>query len=295
MMAASLLVALGAATAATPGDPDYVAPALSIDLARPTVDGRAGLVVEDARPVEGLAATVLLGHAHMPLVWQPEGGEAVAIVRGATSAWMTAAWGRGPLRVGVALPAYLAVTSDLSEPRGTGLGDPSLDLKLSLPRGADAAFGGALVGRVIAPVGDADLQVGAPGWSAEAGGAADLRAGRWGAAVNLVARLSPPTSLGAVSVGGGGVWRAAASLRLTDPVHLQAELFGQQVWSELLEFAAPSAAEGLVGLRVHLPSGGVLRGAVGTGLGGAPGTPLWRLFVGIGHPGAVATPAMSSE
>jgi hypothetical protein len=294
-MIAGTLTLIGAATAATPGTPGYAAPAVSVDLARPTVDARAGVVVEDARAVTGLSASVLIGHAHLPLVWQPEGAETIAIVRGATSAWMTAAWGHGPLRIGVALPAYLVVTSDLQAPRGTGLGDASIDLKLSLPRAADRVAGAALIGRVIAPTGDPSIQVGATGWSAEAGAAADAMAGRWGAGVNLVARLSPATDLGGVTVGGGGVWRAAASYRLTDPVHLQAELFGQQVWTELMRFSAPSAAEFLLGARARLPTGALVRGGLGAGLGGAPGAPLWRLMVGIGHPGALAAPALASE
>jgi len=294
-MIVAALALVGAAAAAAPGTADYTAPSVSIDLARPTVDGRAGVVVEDARAVDGLAASVLVGHAHLPLVWQPDGAETIAIVRGATSAWMTAAWGRGPVRIGVALPAYLVVTSDLESPRGTGLGDASIDLKLSLPRSGERVVGGALLSRVIAPTGDAAMQVGATGWSAEAGAAADAQAGRWGAGLNLVARLSPATDLGGVTVGGGGAWRAAGSFRLSEPVHLQAELFGQQVWSELMRFSAPSAAELLVGVRARLPSGALLRGGAGAGLGGAPGAPLWRLVVGVGHPAALAAPTLASE
>lgn len=281
----ALLLLVGAALAAAPGEVGFVAPRTAADLFRPAQDGAHALAVEDADTETTLGARVVASHARRPLVWIGDDGRSVDILRDVLALHLMASAGFGPVQVGVRAPFYVLVTSELDRPTGGVPGDPGLDLKWTAwaPEGARDGVGVGLLGSVTAGWGGERLQLGAGGPSAELGahGTLGLPAELL-LLTNAGARFVPRADIGDVSADDRFWTRAALARPLPGAFSASAELMAEiPLPADALALPRP-VVEGLVvgawGDGIDRPQA---RLGVGMPLSEGPGTPILRIVGGV--------------
>jgi hypothetical protein len=273
------------AAALTPSHPDYVAPELAADTFRPSVDAQGTWSVQDAERPAAYTARAQLWYLRSPLVWESQTGERSALVEDVAALGLGMSWGRGPFSVGASLPLYLA-SDGYDGAHGAAVGDPALDVRwVALTRPLGAA---ALSGRVTAPMGAADQQLGAPGFTWQLTAVGQLNPGPIGLIGNVGFRGQPRVELASgVALDDQGVAAGAVTWSANSSLTLSAEATAWITWSALGQGGVP--AEGLVSAHWTTPKGAQVRAGVGTGLTRAPGSPRLRLVVGVGQQGP-ATP-----
>lgn len=268
-----------------PGTPDYVPPEFGVDLYRPSTDSRYARQVEDTHKPEAFQAGLETWWVRAPLVWYDNAGTQTEIVGEAMALAATAAWGMGPVRVGMVAPAYLHSTG-LGASRGSILGDPSLELRVA--RSKDGlGFGAA--GRVVAPLGASSQQLGQAGWSYEATAISDYNGDRFWVGANLGIRGVPQTELPEVSLNDQLLYRAGAAWLPTAEWAVSAEVQGMATWSSLQTGATGNPREFQVSGHKTTDTRRLSLG-VGVGQGAGIGAPRWRLILGVGAKSPPQTP-----
>lgn len=197
----------------------------------------------------------------------------------------TAAWGLGPVRLGVVAPAYLHSTGQ-GERRGSILGDPSLELRVARSK---EGLGLGAAGRVVAPLGASSQQLGQAGWSYEVTGIADYSADRFWVGANLGFRGVPQVELPDVSLDDQLLYRVGAAWLPSETWSVSAELQGMATWSSLQSGAVGNPREILVSGHKNTETRRLSFGA-GVGQGVGIGAPRWRLVVGVGAKSPGQTP-----
>jgi hypothetical protein len=281
----ALLLLVGAALAAAPGEAGFVAPRTTADLFRPAQDGAHALAVEDADTTTTLGARAVASHARRPLVWAGDDGSSVDILKDVLAVHLLASAGFGPVQVGVRAPFYVLVTSDLDRPTGGVPGDPGLDIKATLwaPDGAPAGVGVGVLASVTAGWGGERLQLGGGGPSGELGahGTARLPADIY-VLINAGARLQPPAELGDVTAGDRFWTRAAVARSLPAGFGASAEVLAEvPLPTEGAELPLPVVEGLLVGTLGDGVDGPQGRLGLGIPLSAGPGTPVIRLVAGV--------------
>ncbi len=279
----ALLLLLGAALAASPGDADYVAPSLAADRVRPATDGGLSLLAEDADLQTDLGVRAVVAWARRPLRWRAADGAVVALLDDVVAVHLSTAVRAGPVQVGARLPVYVAATSEL-EPGLRGVaGDSSLDLKWTAwSPTEDPTVGAGLLGSVRAGLGAHRRQLGDDGLVGEIGvhGTAPLPSALR-LVLNTGVRFQPTVDLAGVAVDDAWWTRAALARPLGDfGASLEAVVDAPLPKPDLV--LAGASAEGLV---VGWWGDGRERPQVRVGLGAplsdAPGTPALRVVSGV--------------
>ncbi len=262
-------------------------PGVAADVQRPVLGAARTLYVEDARLDVPFGAQATLVWLDDPLLVVIE-DQTFAVVADALAldlgAWRT--WGERA-RVGVLAPVYLVSAGDATGLKGPLLGDPGLELAVSLlarDRLALAALAGG-----TAPLGASARQLGyeAPTW--HAGLAAQLELGRVGLLANVETRGVPETDLAEDGLDDALSLRAAGTVQVREGLSVNAELLTLSPWAGLEGAAAPSV-ELLVGAKLDNLAGQDLQIALGRGLTGGIGAPALRLVLAVGTAGASGSP-----
>lgn len=276
-----LLSLVTLAAALNPTHPDYVAPDLAADTFRPSVDAQSTWTVQDAARPAAYTARAQLWYLRSPLMWEGDNGDPVAIVEDVAALGLGMSWGRGPVSVGASLPLYLA-SDGFDGGHGAAVGDPALDARwVALTRDKGAA---GLAGRVTAPLGAADQQLGADGFTWQLTAIGQLHPGPVQLIGNVGFRGQPQVQLtNGVTLNDQGVAAGAVSWAATPTLTLSAEATVWLTWSALGQGGVP--AEGLLSAQWTTPNGALVRAGAGTGLTNAPGSPRVRLVVGVGQQG----------
>ncbi len=270
-------------TGPVPGDEDYVLPTLSVDSYKPSVDAIRTFSAEDSRRVEEFVGRIEGHWIQEPLVWYSDDGSEVALVDWVMAVNLSAAWGRGPARIGATVPLYLRAPSDYRTSAGTTPGDLSLDGKFSLREGAVDRIGVAAIGRLGVPSGASAFQLGQTGWSGELGVAADYEAGRALLVSNAYVQFLPETQLEAIVLDDQIGFRLGAGLALREGLSGSAELLIKTPLDADARDALSSPVELLVGATRRGDDGNVLRVGVGLGMVGGIGAPGFRVLFSLGH------------
>ncbi|MCP4807678.1 MAG: hypothetical protein GY913_27165 [Proteobacteria bacterium] len=128
------------------------APALTSQLYRPSIDGNRTLWTDDTTRADNgyTAVRSTLNYMDDPVVYTAADGTRTEVVSGVAQLSVTAAHTRGPVRIGVDLPLQLRSFSE-TEPGETGLGDPALDVKVSILDRVDYPTGLAATARMSGP------------------------------------------------------------------------------------------------------------------------------------------------
>lgn len=260
-------------------------PDLDAQRFRPSLDAsESGLWLTDVAgvPEPGAVAQIGLSY-HDDLVVYLSEGEEVGIVRNLLQANVAAAWGVGPLRVGVDLPLVLRAVGDLTGGE-TGLGDVALDGRVAVagPK-APIPFPVALGvrARLTAPTATVNTSLGARTTTWSLGVVGSLDVGPVQVAANLGTRGGPAVDLENVTVNDAFDWRAGASWGLSERVSVSAEVVGLISYAEPLANAASHPTEGLLGVQTRLSDTLVFQGGLGRGLTPGIGAPEVRLATGL--------------
>ncbi len=269
-----MIVALAlTALAASPGDADFVAPAVAAETWLPSL-------AVDTRRRDGISGRLDTTWAHAPLVWTSDDSDApVALVRDVATVWMTAALSAGPLAIGATAPVVLHVGSAVDGAHGPLAGDPTLQAKAVAIEGGTLP-GLALFGRLRAPAGAELRQLGYPGWTWELGLASDIDLGPVRAVLGIGTRGVPKPPLGDLIVNDQLRVNGGASWAVTEASSLAAELHGHIQYSAL-DQAGPHALEGVFSGRFSASPTVALRAGLGLPLSSGVGTPQWRAVAGI--------------
>ena len=252
------------------------APALSSQLFRPSIDADHTLWTDDTtRAAPG--ATSVRGMVHYmddPVVYTSATGERTAVVDGLAQLSVTAAYTRGPVRLGVDLPLYLRSFGAVDE---TGLGDPALDAKVSILDRLDYPTGLAATVRVGLPVGTVST-AGDMTWEVAAVLDRQLN-DKLFAAANLGVRGAPTVEFENGTWGNQVVLRAGAGYALSDATTASLDLASHMT---IGGGSAARPAEVLAGATHRLSDTLVLRAGLGTALNGGVGAPRYRAGLGLG-------------
>jgi len=253
-------------------------PEVNAEHYRPAVDAHDAFATA---PTSSNASTHARAEAiwlHDPLRHRAADGTITRTLAEAIGLNLSAAGSIGPLRLGVTAPAWLITTGAATQGSITVLGDPSIDLRLSLLE--PSPVGLALLARGGTSLGADARQLGAGGPFAEVGLAAEVGAGRIALRLNGGYRATPSQALGERSLDDQAWLRAASILDVGETTHLSVELLG-----DLPVVAAfdPTTfpVEVIGGVHTHVAEGIALRGGVGAPIGVGVGTPALRVVAGV--------------
>lgn len=249
-------------------------PAIPADPLRPVLDGGPFLATEEAVVTPGVVAAARISWAHRPLVFDPDDGPPVDLLREVVIAHVGASVGIGPVRVGISAPAVLVATGSEWSGSAPLLGDPTATAKVGAAVGP---VGVAAVGRLGVPLGASARQLGYEDPFGELGAAADLRAGRWRVALNGGLRFEPAVDLGEQVLDDAAWLRAGVAWR-ADRFMPSLEVAGQRPLRGFVRGTGP--LEGLASVRYAAPRGPSLELGIGRGLTSGIGAPAWRLVAG---------------
>lgn len=258
MIAALLMLLVGSVAAADvphmPGDPLQATPATEDALSTPALQAAPGLSVG-----------AQLSHARSLISYEVS-GEVQSVLAGATSLQLGAVWGTAWGDVGLSLPSYLQLSGDRLETPGGAVGDVGVQVRAPVTPWLSAQLGGTL------PTGDADRFAG----YGRATGSAAVIAGADAARIRIGYQLTPAVDIGAEPF--DDIVRLSGAL--TPSLGTRWQLSGEvdvQLRRGALDFSTGellAAGHRRFGWgSLHIGGGaGVLRG---------PGTPAWRLVVGV--------------
>jgi hypothetical protein len=255
---------------------------LDADLWRPAPDTDHGWTLEPARAPRAQVLAAHLQHVHEPLVYLREDGAETAIVRDATTAHLTAAWGLERFGVGLEAPVILWSSSDLDGLRGSHLGDPALSLRAWLVDAEERGVGLSATGRLQAPLGAASQSLGEPGWTWELGLAGQGELGPVRALGNLAYLGRAGTELPHASV--DDVLRAGLGVAWGQDRGLSGEVVTHAALRSLAAAPFSRPAELMLGGWVTDAQGRRLRLGGSTGLNAGIGAPRFRVVVGVELP-----------
>jgi outer membrane protein OmpA-like peptidoglycan-associated protein len=287
MQIAALLCSAALAQGVAGGD----VPSIDAQLFRPSVDASSLLGTDDSYVGDELAGTgrLLMQWAHQPLVYYPNEGDPVDLVRDLVQLDVLGAFSYRRLRLGVDLPIMLRSIGDATDPE-TGMGDLSLDLKGRLLDRRSHAVGLALGSRVSLPTAStvAPLGVDGVGWSLH--GILDAQLGDALVALNLGTVGTPTVELENLTWDDHLYARLGASYALTPSAGLGLELGGHAPYADFGN-ADAMPAEALLGGWLR-PAGGdwVLRLAGGTGVTAGVGAPKARALLALAYDPPLAGP-----
>lgn len=258
-------------------------PEMNTNLWRMPVDSGATLWADDTHTTElGLpTARVVFGWLNGPLgVTSMADGEQRTLVGDVVGFNLIGGVGFGRARVGLDLPIYALVTSDLDEVGGAGFGDLALDVKVRINEPAETGLGVAGAVRATLPTGDADgLSSGATG---ELSGIVDytLEDGTVFAG-NLAYRVAPKVDLTNLQTNDDLRFRVGVGHPLNESLGVSADLASAV-------FLGASGANGppleaLLGGWGRIDDAWVVRGGAGMGLTNAVGSPNARLVLALGY------------
>jgi outer membrane protein OmpA-like peptidoglycan-associated protein len=248
---------------------------------RPPVDSRTSLWTERTATFSELTFTgQLLGiYTGNPLTLPDGRGDEVQLAD-VIQTDLVAGIHYGRFRAGLLMPLILAAEGPAVE-RAAGFGDLAFDVKAALLRGEEAPLGLAVAGRLIAPsatVGGA-LANRNTGWELTA--LADKQVEHLVVAANLGLRGAPNVPLTDITLDDQLFYRASASylVDLEAQAGVGLDVAGHFNTRGLAGGGAP--IEALLGGWGHLADNVVLRGGLGTGLGGGIGDPDLRVVLGL--------------
>lgn len=284
-MVLALVAVAAAQQASVPVPPD-----LAADPNRVDVFADRSTILPSATSFSGYRSTLAVVHVRDPLVFRPaDGGESVAIVGPVWGLVGALAAARGPFAVGVSLPVYATVGSDLTDDApGSALGDVALDARfLGLDAAGPGGIGLAVQGRVTAPLGADAAYLGQPGptWELLATGAVHLADTRLTAALGT--RGVPEVELEGAALDDLLVYRLGVGQDL-GPGGATLELVGQRQYQGFLDDPTNSPLEVLVGGFRAVSECTRVRGALGVGVNPSIGSPQLRLVLGVGADAAPA-------
>jgi hypothetical protein len=285
-MMLALMLSGPALAQSIPGSTGYEAPELGVDYYRPSTDSQYALQVEDTHKPEAFVMGLETWWVRDPLVWYDNNGDRNPIVGDAMALAATAAWGFGPLRVGMVAPAYLYSTGQ-GEKRGSILGDPSLEVRVARSRDG---LGLGASGRVVAPLGASSQQLGQAGWSYEASGIADYKGESFWVGANLGFRGVPQVELPDVSLDDQLIYRVGAAWIPNATWSVSGEVQGFATFSALQSGATGNPREILLSGHRNTDTRRLSLG-VGVGQGAGIGAPRWRVVLGAGAQSSAQTPA----
>jgi outer membrane protein OmpA-like peptidoglycan-associated protein len=261
------------------------APSVDVQKFRPSLDGRAGLGLDDALLGQDgtFVARALVQYVNDPLVWRPEsGGEEMAAVSDLLGIDALASVTWRALRAGVDVPFY-PVTAGDAVAGGATLGDLGIDVKYVVIDPEGAPFGLAAAGRVEVPTAAEGTGIGDGGANWDLGLAASKDVGRWLLAANLGVRGAPAVAADNVDWGSGLALRLGVARAIGSKGGVTGELDAGSAFGDFLGDPSASPVEGLVGGWLRPTPTTALRGAVGTGLSQGLGAPDARILVGFGY------------
>lgn len=277
MLLLALLTTSAFAQDVTGGD----MPALNAQAFRPSVDSFHFFRTTETEALRDRALFFrgVLGYAHRPLVYYPDGTDnpdsAVDLVGGLAHLDLAGGYTIGRFRGGLLVPLNLRGFGDSGG--ATGLGDLMVDLRLGLLDRDDAPLGVALSGRLGLPTATGDLALGTDGvmWEAEADVDVDL--GSVIIAANLGQRGQPKVELEGLAWGSQLMANLGVATDYSTRHGGALELMSSYTWADLGNVGATPMEAILSGwFRPVDASPLVLRAGLGMGLTEAITTPAWR-------------------
>jgi len=284
-----MVLLLAAAFAQDVQVPD--APQLGSDPVRVDTFAGRSAIMPSAASFDGFRSTLAIVHVRDPLVFRtPDAADPIAVVGPVWGLHGALARAWGPWAVGVSLPVYATVGTDLhDDPPGSALGDLALDSRfVALDAASTTGVGLAVQGRVTAPLGADSVYLGQPGFTWELLGVGELRPGDAQLGVALGTRGVPEVDLVGTELNDLLVYRLQVG-RALGPGGATVELLGQRQYQGFFDDPTNSPLEVLVGGWGDLRNDSRLRGALGWGVNPGIGAPLFRVVVGVGAD-AVSTP-----
>jgi len=260
-------------------------PTLNAQTFRPTIDGRRTLWTDDSArgPHNQGFGRLLFHYTDDPLVYVREDGEIDGLVTNVMQADVLAGYAYDRLRVGVDLPVYLLAAGNGQQE--TGLGDVSLEAKLTALDGEDAPINLGGTARLTLPTTTVATALGDPGVGWEVAGVVDRSFGPVLLAANLGLRGGPSTTLetidqGPVEVNDSFLFRTAAGYEFIEDVGATAEITGRTTFASAYVSGTP--VEWLLGGYGYAMDDLVIRGGFGSGLTSGVGSPDFRVVLGVG-------------
>lgn len=267
----------------TPALGQDVAPELNTQHFRPTVDGARTLWTDDSERLPEGHFRAALHYADDVLVYEAEDGSSQDLLSSVLQADLMGAVALDRLRLGLVFPVLLTSASEVYPDEG-GLGDVSLDAKLSLLDRRIAPLGLAAQGRLSLPtstLAEMPLANPNPGWELSA--VLDKELGDWLIAANLGVRGGNQVELGNVTLNDALSFRSALGYALGPDTGASLELAGRLPLSAEATNPAGAPMEWLLGGYRHLGSGLVARFGGGTGLTNGIASPDLRLVAAVGY------------
>ncbi len=259
----------------------------------PAVGPNAIFSLEGADTLEALRPTggLMLNYGSNTLVAQQGARELTLIDQQLALEGMVGVGLPGGFQVDLVLPVYLVneVLIGGAPAAGLRMGDLTLRGKYGLLSSRERAVGLALMVEGHAPTGDetryvSDGQV--------AGGPrliADTRFGPLLLVANVGARFRRGGTVGDLTVGHELTYGLGAEVAIKEGlVALSGEVFGRSQLQD--NRRATNPVEGLLGVKLHTPSGISLLGAAGRGLVGGYGAPVFRALFAVSYVYTELTP-----
>lgn len=252
---------------------------------RPAIDAEAFVAVDDAsrRPIGYTSGRVWVnGYAGAVRAVGPD-GDTVALVDRVLAADLVGALHFEAVRVGVHLPTFGALTSDLGAV-GAGIGDLTGELKVSFLDPAAAGWGVAFLARgslptARSPSAEVEVPMGWAGPTGELSVAAQAQSGAATLALNLGWRALPRVSAWNLDTDDALTVRVGVGVPIGEVGGWSVEVFGQR---DLASGSLPgSPFEGLASGWVRLGEGAKLHLSLGAGLTDGVGAPAARALVGV--------------
>ncbi len=292
-----LLVALVGAVASAQDPTVPVPPSLGADPLRVDLFADHTAMVPTAAGFEGFRATAAVVHVRDPFVFYPaESDEPVAIIGPVWGLYAGLARTFGPVAVGMSLPVFATVGSDLTDGKpASALGDLALDARFI---GIDAKNGLGVSGqaRFTAPMGGDALYIGQPGFTWELLAVGEARLSDTSLVLALGTRGVPAVELDGAELNDLLLYRLGVGQDL-GPGGASVELLGQRQYQGFLDDPTNSPLELLLSGWADLHHGRRVRGALGWGINAGIGSPQLRVVLGIGadDPGLSTLPPPDTQ
>ncbi|MBN1335049.1 MAG: hypothetical protein JXB39_03715, partial [Deltaproteobacteria bacterium] len=263
--------------------PDARAQGVDAQNLKPSVDGRAFVVLDDALAGRsGPGGGLLFSWADDPVVWRPETGGEEAVVSALGVIDALAFWNLGAFRVGLDVP-FVPVASGDDVSGGHWIGDLSVDARSTILDRRSHRVGLSTSVRVSLPTGSEEAWVG--------DGTSTFRAlvgTSTGRRLVVAANAGLATGAGSDALadpygldwGLRALWGAGVRVPLTRAAWVSGELFGESVLGNPDEPGA-KPLEGLLSVRLAPHADLLITVGGGSGLSGGVGSPDLRAVAGI--------------
>jgi len=260
---------------------DVSVPAMDGDLYRLPIDAQQTMWTDDAgrAPSGYVTARLAADYLHGPLALRIRDGQGTTttqLVGDAFGLVLAGGATAGPVRFGLALPTWLLTTSDVAGAGGAGLGDLYADVKGTVLDPTRAPIGLAIAAGATLPTGTVDVPLSDPGFRWNVRLISDKRVGPLLIAANLGHVDQPLVEVGSTKVTDAFTFRFGGGYALGYRGGVSLDLAGQFTYGQKLFTGQGTPLEVMLGGWGRVSRQLVVRGGVGTGLTGAPGSPVVR-------------------